>query len=478
MEHRAEYHQAVELSGWVYDFEILGSYVSDPWTSLGEETIPGRSISFANRKDEFYTGIYNRTGETTGTEYDTMQRRILDGKLEKLGVNTKNSIVPRFDTIPLTNGSSEAGAADGILPKGSNITFSIKTMGNLNDSDKVVIRPTFTYYTADMSKSYEMEPVTGESSEFALFYHSPETGNYVQYDSYRDVPFAILDYMENGMKSAFSDEDMFYTVKNRVNYTADLIKFGYKDESQKLIDLPRLDQYARKKTQTTASLANIELTNWSMMYDVTAYDQIKGIKGKTPNLYKNTKDEENYLETLKTFNSDKKEMYENMQKQSVQTWYGKYTIPHTLKVLDLSKIQRTLEDGTVRKYNSLHDYLAEYPYLTGDEDFWAVGGYLKVNFDVTVYKGDEAYMTMNYGTSNQWQRQGQKEEAIIMTRNSIDRITSLLPKGFYYNPDLEVLRDAVDRGCEKVKLNPKDAFFVDCISNAASVLRTDLVWVL
>ena len=43
-----------------------------------------------------------------------------------------------------------------------------------------------------------------------------------------------------------------------------------------------------------------------------------------------------------------------------------------MKVLDLSKLSRTLSDGSVKTYSSLNDYLKEYP-LT----YYFIGCYLR-----------------------------------------------------------------------------------------------------
>lgn len=387
----------VQLSGWVYDFKITGTNDKMPWVS-GEEYseywqgYQGASLSFSDRKEEFYMGLFNRLGEDN-TAKDKAQRRDKDDSLDE-NISEKTGI------LPLSFGSSKYGIEQGTLGLGSEIAFTLKTMDDLSDTDKVVITPTYTYYSYDLSKKLTMD-------QMQLYYTNPATHEkYCLYGSDMDAPFLINRYTNKYNTSIFTQDELVYTAKH--NSHADTKWF------QGLTD-KWINYRAKRNEVNIGSLSKVTLTDWAMVYS-SPLSELKlpqySYSPTTNNVERDEKTNkyENVLGSLYKDGNITLKSKEDALKQSVQQWNGHYYIPSTLKILDLTVLNSM-------GYATLQDYISENAYLTGTEEFWAEqnNGYLVLNFQITVYKDGQPYMTMESGSSDQWLRQGRKETIQINT---------------------------------------------------------------
>ena len=122
-------------------------------------------------------------------------------------------------------------------------------------------------------------------------------------------------------------------------------------------------------------------------------------------------DDTQSVDNTGTYNITKSE-YEDLS-NSMQTWYGTYTIPSSLKVVDVEKIKKICEQAG-HPYDSgkdpLQNYLDVKGSVTSDSDIFINDGYLVLNFDIKSYKDNGRYEHLQYygttdATLNMWNRE-------------------------------------------------------------------------
>lgn len=398
----ARYKITVQTSGWVYDFKILGT---SPGTNWGDSLEDFQSDSETEQKyhtfvtdlspvgDEFFNGIYNRTG-ADGDDADKLQRHEMSGIVEEADAK---------DVIPLSSGSSEWAAMGGTLPRCSEIAFSIKTMANLDRDDKIIIKPKFRWYSDDFSDS--------RTAEELLMYYTNGGDTLVKYDSDRDkenIYHTWLGYwefgktpvgpMENSKESGVHQEDISYMMNKTGKKYWEIVS----------------DKYP------VGDMGTLVLGGDLMLYDESALDQLKiNQKNNNDNLVDILSTAHGYAAKLGASLQDKK----NPLTESIQTWYGKYIIPKNIHVVDKKKLEQM-------GYVDLEDYAVKTGHITYDEDFWLDRGILVLTFDITVIKDGNAWLSYEKGNSDQWQRQGQREKAGVWTNESV------MMAGVFYNTDI------------------------------------------
>lgn len=388
----ATYTINVQVSGWIYDFKIVGSNPATPWT--GAESNDDVSTAFASLSsihDEFFTGIYNRTGNDSiynsndSEEKDKLQRYYDDGKVEVIDEIK--------DTLPLSDGKSEIYEEMGSLVKDSDFTFTISTMSNLNENDRIVIRPTFTWYSSDLTEKLEHD-------EICLYYHNYEKGQdlYIPYGSERDKNLAGL-YMQMDsleLKDTVNKNDIMYLVQKR--------------------NLERFEDIVNDTEHEIGYMTELTIKgNELMTYNTDALEELKINQGRD---YDNLVDILNKSDGYSNGNIQLSSR-EDALIQSVQTWYGRYSIPKNLFVVKKS-------DLTANGVTTLYDYVVKNGSIRDDDKIFQRDGFLVVNFDITVYKGEQKYLTYRYGTSNQWQRQGQQLTAKVSTYQTAEKYVQYL----------------------------------------------------
>lgn len=447
----------VQLSGWIYDFKIIGTNDKMPWISTEEyneywQGYQGAQISFSDRKDEFYMGKYNRLGnDNTGN--DTAQRRDRDGSLD-------TDISEEKDILPLSYGSSECAVEAGYLGLGSEFGFTLKTMDNLDDTDKIVIIPTFTYYSDNVEN-----PRILTMDDMELYYTNPATHQvYSLYGSETDTDFLVNNYNNKYNDSVIAFDEYVYTAKHNSKAASKWFS--------KYTDI-WIEYLFRKNEKTNiGSLSKITLTDGCMTYS-EVLSELKlpqyTYQSKVSNVERDeeTKLYENILGPLYKDGNISLSSKEDNLKQSVQQWAGNYFIPGSLQILDLEKLH---EMG----YSSLMDYFDKETYVFGDEDFWInmKCGHLVLNFQITVYKDGEEYMTMESGSSDQWIRQGRKDEIQINTFYSRKRALEIMGEKNVTMP--EALRIAAEEMNTIIKMKSGDVAVIN-LGEHVNVMTTKAV---
>lgn len=237
-------------------------------------------------------------------------------------------------TFPILNGSHSEKSNLGVLKTGYKIRFDLTTIGNyFKDADCVRIKPKFYFVKKDGSGRQEV--------------------------------------------------DLWYTEK--INGVDNLIKVGSKTDANNIKSIVLGDPYR--------NVPDEELANTSK------------IIGMTKNEFSNQKAKIGAYgdvvlsKPLRTFIGDTSNVPDgvnvNRVKESVQKWYGEYSIPNNVYVCkkDLDVVSSMGKAG-----------------FTGKEKFWIKNGYIIVNFEIeTIKNGDGANPQLSYWNNpncNMWKLEG------------------------------------------------------------------------
>lgn len=361
----------VQLSGWIYDFSIVGTNHKFAYTGNLDD-IGITNYSFAEMKEEKKTGTLNRFG----TPY---LRYLTDGEVTD-SWNPNN-------TIPLRAGQSNYFTNpenSGLMWRGQNFAYTIKTISGLNGpNDSLEIIPSFTWVKANgdvlNSKNGDFKIYVGdEFTEFNPNDWSLEEGNRIALDNPK-------------LKESYYD-------------TADSNSYQFGDWLTNSVEN-----------------ANLYATGWTInkkgyLYrDVVSYDfnhisipaELRYISGEYEQLRMNmdrqyTRGASSNLLTYETING-----YGDAQEidfiRSMQQWQSAYVVPNNLKIVD------TRERGGA-SFN-LTEYRIEKGAISNDDEIFEDlrDGYLVINFDIIAYKDGKPYLryTGGYdGATNMWDREG------------------------------------------------------------------------
>lgn len=407
----ADYSINVQVSGWAYDFKVLGASPSESFNGVEAGSTGNLSdllASLADIKDEFFTGKYNRTGHDSifnkNDVNDAMHRYLLDGTVEEVDSYR--------DLIPLSSGISEFDQTSGNLKRGSDFTFSISTMSNLNENDKIVITPTFRYVTRD----YQTETVTDKNGNTTVKVIS---GDILEPDEFQIYYAGTDETKASYMNMAEPDDD-----KRSSKYSDLWMRLNYKELDGALKEdsilymvvkrnLQRMDQILDTKAVDLGSLKQFTLKGSELMlYDADALEELKINQGR------NSDNLVNILGSNYQGGNVNLSDYKNKLTESVQTWYGRYYIPRQLYIIKKSDLE-------ANGVSNLWEYAKLKGSFREDDEIFAKEGWLIVNFDITVYKDGEPYLSFSSGTSNQWARQGQRTTAHLLTRDTLRKWAKL-----------------------------------------------------
>lgn len=407
----ADYSINVQVSGWAYDFKVLGASPSESFNGVEAGSTGNLSdllASLADIKDEFFTGKYNRTGHDSifnkNDVNDAMHRYLLDGTVEEVDSYR--------DLIPLSSGISEFDQTSGNLKRGSDFTFSISTMSNLNENDKIVITPTFRYVTRD----YQTETVTDKNGNTTVKVIS---GDILEPDEFQIYYTGTDETKASYMNMAEPDDD-----KRSSKYSDLWMRLNYKELDGALKEdsilymvvkrnLQRMDQILDAKAVDLGSLKQFTLKGSELMlYDADALEELKINQGR------NSDNLVNILGSNYQGGNVNLSDYKNKLTESVQTWYGRYYIPRQLYIIKKSDLE-------ANGVSNLWEYAKLKGSFREDDEIFAKEGWLIVNFDITVYKDGEPYLSFSSGTSNQWARQGQRTTAHLLTRDTLRKWAKL-----------------------------------------------------
>ena len=380
--HVATFSVPVNVSGYLYDFTVVGVNDRDMFYGYDKQN-KTNAAPFAVNKDEFPAGKKDRTGADG-------RRSALDGLYRSLDDN---------DILPLKEGSSKVYPSMGALWKGSTFYFMVKTMGRAftGDNDEVVIRPTLRYYDRD-----------GNLVDNVKFYYTVSTQagkeeKYVEFGSEKDKDIVFTTRLaDSAFRGAWYQGDAFLTEDKDIpeGYTLpDTVKFT----------VPETDQtrFLNAENNTSYGLSEIVLKKSQRLFTGSA-DELTQNTGKT-------RVDAEYTGTDKETTAPVNTPF----KESVQTWYGQYTIPQRFFVA-------VPEGATEEERNKFIENKAKSGELSENADFWLKDGYLVVNFgNIKAYQGgeepDEASsykLTYGGGTLDMWKQQGYPEQAMV--REQVD----------------------------------------------------------
>ena len=400
----ATYEIPVQISGWIYDFQIVGTNEVGTYDKSYDETKQHNAnwYAFCPNKEEKKAGPYNRLGGDD--RYKALWpfiRQTVDGNI----VNPWSL----KDTIAIAAGSSHKYDNMGTFRKGSKFAYSVRTISNLwHDKDYLSIKPTFKFYDPETGRILDQN-----KGEIYIYYHD-DSGDYTQlfipYGSETDKN--LIHYVklsDGGFDGSYYTSDLDNTVSypqaaySPVSTTGDIESFTPRVTSG-LAKEKRMFLNRRNKSFT---LSNITLTSALRMFSGTD-EQFKenvnrraGSTASLQNLY-NTGDDTDRLN--------------NVVRNSMQTWYGEYFIPNRLFV-------STMSPDELRKYAEEHEVTeqnGDKHTTTGLEENDPVAfkqkGFLILNFDIVSNKeeneGDDPTPDLVYkgpnGGSNMWKNENQK----------------------------------------------------------------------
>lgn len=393
----ATYDVPVNLSGWMYGFQIVGTNDKDMFDGYQKGASESTDFPFCISKQEKKSGTKNRVGGNS-------VRYTLDGTITK-NWNKKN-------ITPMSAGSSLVYDKMGALWKGTTFSYSFKTIANLgDDNDTVSIKPQLRYY----DKSLTLHP------DVAIYY-TDSSGKFIEYGSDRDTANQKTVVLSNrqfdgswyqGSKfledAGLSQSALGYSLPDDLKYTADSLgvttdKFlNTKNKSYCLSNI-RLDKNLRILSGHEEELER----NLSTTRSQNDFNSLNASFAKGDGTVVSAKDADKF-------------------RRSMQTWYGQYTVPNKLFVCDRSDIERVGDidgDGDV----DLDDYALKYP-LSEKSDLWFTDGYLILNFDIESFNGGVDHLKYEGGTDDMWKDEGSRQEVDVPKNGSTEGGTISLRSG-------------------------------------------------
>lgn len=354
----ATFSYPVQISGWVYGFELVATNDQTTYGDADEDMMDNR-YSFVTNRTDMKVGGRNRIGE--------QDVRYTYGEDVTTGW-------PWTYTLPITTGKSTLYKTRGTMRLGTEFSFLMKSILGENpdlEDTYVEITPSFRYITEDGSV-YDSDQIE--------VYYDYINDKYLQYGSDKDTE--ITADLETAIKS-----DWFYDAQR---FMPDSTQYCYSDRrtvggkklnrnfgqylNTWLLTSYRLgldvNDIAKRKTQL-GTLSTLRLDSTVML-----------VSGSETELEANLATDGTAVSRISATES-----YESEFRSSMQTWYGRYRIPHDLYVLRKD-----------RGYDTLKDYFEENAWLENWQDVFETDGYLVLNFDITVYenRNGELVPTLSY----------------------------------------------------------------------------------
>lgn len=382
----ATYEVAVNLSGIVYDFQIVGSTNKDIYTteSNGDDW-EDQSIAFSSLKEEKRSGTLNRLGENA-------VRYNYDGEIT-------TSWDP-LNTIALSKGSSTAYSDMGGLWQGQTFSFLVRTIANLDDpEDYMEITPSFRYVDANGNET--------DSSKLQLYYNTSDGRNFVRLGSDEDTNSATLQSVQlgskmfdgsyyNGSSASHGYDDLSYT-SNKFYGSGNLFGNPIANDT---------NYYYLNKQVESYSFSYIKLS-----------DTLKLLTGNLERLGANLDKSPSSVKSLTQLYGSTSEIgttedVETLLQDSMQTWFGQYSIPEELYIVP--EIPDNVTDQDSDGDIDLDDYVIQNGgKLSEDDEIFATDGYLVLNFDITTTNDNKSHLSYSGGNGgnaeSMWDTEGRRE---------------------------------------------------------------------
>lgn len=390
----------VQLSGWLYDFTIVGTENGMVYNGENFGVYPNPNtagydpLALCPIYKEVKSNAQNRLG-------NRVYRHLADGSITF-------SLPAAISQLPLRDGSSMSFSSMGAVWRGQDFAFEVKTIADLDDpNDSVEIIPSFTFITPDG------EVLSSENNEILLIKTQPGGG--FDRDCVYDPDNFSMSLDDSLVKSVYLEdplfEESFYTREDSNYYQyGDWVKTSLENEHEDLNTTEYDEQAYRYRETDCYTLSHISipasLRLLSGEYEQLAMNQYNQyVRGGTNTLltYKNLG---NASSRIFTVNGVPGRTLDEAIKYSMQQWHGKYVVSSRVKIIDMREIGTTLDD--------FYRYMEEHPtfYWDTDEHVYEDEGTLIINFDIYAYKDGEPYLRYkggNVDAVNMWDREGYEE---------------------------------------------------------------------
>lgn len=355
----ATYKIALQLSGHIYNFQIVG--LNDR-SSFGKKNSVNSSYScdstqmtvfpLSPDKLEKRTGVLNRIG----------------GVLQRYNIDNEATVDwPVQNTLPLRLGSSPTYKYMGNMKKGTTIYYTIDTIANLYDEagDRLQIIPRYRYVAPDGTVK--------EADEIDIYYIDAAK-NLKKLENDTQMRKVSLD--DEGFSGTWTDED--------VNFTIEMHERGYTTNAENpapdAINTEWTNQYITVPKRECYNLSEIMLDYHFRLLE-GRWDKLKR------NLTATTLSDARFVEELPVSDVKIREM-----RASMQTWYGAYTVPQKILVCD--------KDFNFADYSEKNGGFNEY------SDCWySDKGYLILSFDIVTYNDNAPHLKYYGGVEDMWKQE-------------------------------------------------------------------------
>lgn len=423
-DYMATYSMDVQVSGWIYDFQVVGITDRDRYEGYKEvngslqsngSSMATQSYPFCPTYQEKKVGANNRWGKATPVRYT------FDGTL---ATNWN-----RANLLPLAAGSSLVYANDGELIKRNKFAFSVRTIANLwsTQTDTVYIKPSFRWVSYDGTKTvddvkvYYPKEYQNKDGKWVINQFT-SMGSKIDLQNQKQV--RLDDPM---FKGAFYYEDAslnrtLWQFNNATSLVSDDLQFSWWEENKMLYDLyhPTNPNYPREVYKDKQNYMHKPGAHYTVS-EITLDSDSRILSGNREQLAQNFTKQGTSMTWIKDTDANgnvvdltsevSEERFEKFR-MSMQTWYGEYFIPGDLFV--------TMPDAP-----DVFDYVVDKGYIDlGEENtyidkdgnkqnLFMDDGYLIVNFEIYTKNEGKDHLQY-YGTNgggkgsskDQWKQEG------------------------------------------------------------------------
>lgn len=381
-EYVATTRRQLQVSGWIYDFSIVGTtnqaiYTGNNLTSTNVYEKMG-ALSFANIKSELKTGTLNRLG-TSNIRY------LKDG--------TINSGLNVLQTLPLRTGQSFVFNNLGNVWRGQEFAFTVKTISNLNGKDDFIrITPHLRYVKSDGTV------LDSRTGDFKLYTVSESKG-VMDIEEFNPSDTSLGNGKETYLADTIFDES-YYTLSD-MNGNQQLGNWAESSAKKENINNNALGymttitarEFLNRKT-TTYTTNTIYIPN-SLRLMSGEYEQLEINDGRIYDRATGTPGLITYWNTINNYNA----ALEDEFRYSMQHWSSVYSIPANTYIVDTRSLGKA--GFSIRNYiDSQTSFSWETSPIVDDGK-----GVIIVGFDIVAYKNGAPYLTYA-GANNMWLREG------------------------------------------------------------------------
>lgn len=376
----------VQLSGWIYDFSVVGTTNSAMYTgnNLDSKDIFSKNapFSFAKIRSELKVGTKNRLGTPN-------IRALADGMYFPSPLDLKQQ-------IPLRNGASLAFSNLGEVWLGQPFAFTLKTMGSLNGkNDSIHIEPSFRYITENGevldSKNGEMKMyvVTDNGKTMDIREFDPTDTSL-----YRPNAISLNDGMfeesfYDGTDSFVGPTGHYLQVGNWATNTANQenalnAAAGYFGSSVSAADIMSRKTYSY-------NLNHIKIPS-TLRYMAGEYEQLQMNDERMYDRNTSTNTLLTYWDTIANYTTTTETKFIN----SIQQWQSAYVVPTNIYIVDTRTVGGAAFD--------IMDYIENQTQFSWSTDpiVESKNGKLIIGFDILAYKNGAPYLTYGGGGNNMW----------------------------------------------------------------------------